>query len=342
MPLWIWIAALLALFAPVAQVKPAAVLGGAPAQAVAWSPNGNIVAVIRDKNVELWDVASSTVQFTFTGAKYPLGGLTFSADGSIVAAGGVRASDPGGRVPPMQGVVYRWNAVNGQEMGTFEGEPATWPQGSGLEVRFSPDGGHLAYLYELDSAGCYRTQYYVDIWELATGGRLARPEIGGWLNTIAYSTDGRLLAGATANGLCPMIEPFIRIWDAGSLQAVANVPNVNALTLHFSADGTVLVGLVGEKGVFSLRQWETGGYAMTAETRLGKLSNFQFARFSADGKQLAAADWKGNIRLFDAATGKQTTSFRAGKAVLHDVSFSPDGTRLATAAEDGVKIWQLG
>jgi WD40 repeat protein len=340
--------ALLALFAPAAQVTPVTVLGASPAQAVAWSPNGNVVGVIRDKNIELWDVASSTVQFTFTGAKYPLGGIAFSPDGSVLAAGGVRASDPGGRVPPMQGVVYRWNAVSGQEMGTFESEPANWPQGMGFEVRFSPDGGHLAYLYELDSAGCYRTQYYIDSWDLSNGGRQQRPDIltaqgqSTWVTTMAYSPDGRLLAGAMADGLCPSVEPFIRVWDAASLQVVASVPNVNALALHFSADGATLVGLAGEKGVFSLRQWETTGYTLTAETKLGRLSDFLLARFSPDGNQLLVADYNGNIRLFDVATGKQTGSFRLGKARVRNIAYSPDGKRIATAAEDGVKIWQLG
>jgi WD40 repeat protein len=162
------------------------------------------------------------------------------------------------------------------------------------------------------------------------------------VNTIAYSPDGRLLAGAMADGLCPSIEPFIRVWDAATSQTVATVENVSAVAIGFTPDGSALIGLTAEKGVFSLRQWETGGYILTAETRLGKLSNFLLARFSPDGKQLAAADWNGNIRLFDVASGKQATSFRAGKARIWNIAYSPDGTRIATAAEDGVKIWQLG
>ena len=45
------------------------------------------------------------------------------------------------------------------------------------------------------------------------------------------------------------------------------------------------------------------------------------------------------MKLWDAITGKELFTFNPG-GVIHSVAFSPDGTRLAAANEDGtLKVW---
>src|SRR4051812_44656503 len=50
--------------------------------------------------------------------------------------------------------------------------------------------------------------------------------------------------------------------------------------------------------------------------------------FSADGRQLAAGDDGGFIRVWDMATGRPLTTFRT-EAIVWTVALSPDGRLLA-------------
>ena len=60
--------------------------------------------------------------------------------------------------------------------------------------------------------------------------------------------------------------------------------------------------------------------------------------FSPDGKRLASASQGRTVKVWDAATGQETLTFKGGDST---VVFSPDGKRLAAAsAEDmTVKVW---
>ncbi|HEY7309887.1 MAG TPA: serine/threonine-protein kinase [Gemmataceae bacterium] len=68
--------------------------------------------------------------------------------------------------------------------------------------------------------------------------------------------------------------------------------------------------------------------------------------FSSDGKLVALTlltgpDIKGEVKVLDAATGKEVAAFKGHKRPVHSIAFSPDGKRMVSAGGDPqIKIWE--
>ena len=61
---------------------------------------------------------------------------------------------------------------------------------------------------------------------------------------------------------------------------------------------------------------------------------------SPDGLTLAAGHQDGTVKLFQAATGRELLSLRAGDKQLHGLAFAPNSRCLAVASHEGVvTLW---
>jgi WD40 repeat protein len=65
--------------------------------------------------------------------------------------------------------------------------------------------------------------------------------------------------------------------------------------------------------------------------------------FSPDGALLARASREGTVSLWDVASGELVDVLRGHLLGVHDVAFSPDGQRLASASakNEAVKLWDV-
>jgi WD40 repeat protein/tetratricopeptide (TPR) repeat protein len=184
----------------------------------------------------------------------------------------------------------------------------------------------------------------VKVWDLTSGqeqatmlvpfgaqGRFPRSASAVVWNA-AFSSDGQQLATAGNDWA-------LKVWNAktgaglrslqvGDVKDVAFSPDGKRLAT-FNSYGTLYI-LDGDAVRLTLAQPHPG-------KRCYKLA------FSPDGRQLAAALEKGEVAIWDAATGKHELSLRghAPGSIVRTVAFSPDGKLLASAAEDGtVKVWE--
>jgi len=86
--------------------------------------------------------------------------------------------------------------------------------------------------------------------------------------------------------------------------------------------------------------------ASAASRALGVLSGHTdivySVAFSPNGKQIVTASADNSIRLWDAATARQTAIFRGSERWFASARFSPDGRRVVAASYDGTaRVWDL-
>jgi len=72
--------------------------------------------------------------------------------------------------------------------------------------------------------------------------------------------------------------------------------------------------------------------------RQARLSLAWSVAFSPDGKQIVSGHGSGEIKVWDASTGKQLKTLEAHKNSVDSIAFGPDGRRMASAGYE-VKLW---
>jgi WD40 repeat protein len=180
----------------------------------------------------------------------------------------------------------------------------------------------------------------------------AEVAVEGYVGTLAWSADGRLLATQAdrykKNPGGPDFEveaSTIKVWDARTGKEVLSLGEVadpHFRLLAFSADGKSLLVLdrPARQRPRELQWWDvaTGGKVRHVELddRLGRLA------LSPDG-QTFASTFAGGVYLGDVRTGKVRTALR-GRGPFHGLAFAPDGRALAAVGlGDGraVQVWDL-
>jgi len=141
------------LFPPSAQATQWLSLEGSGYTGVAWSPDGETLATTRENQIRLWHVSGQRVtpRSTLVAESDMLGGLAFSPDGTTIAVGGIQPTGVPSR--NAQGVIYRWEVQTGRVLAPLVAE-GSYNFGASKQVKYSPDGRLLAFVYALHNGSC--------------------------------------------------------------------------------------------------------------------------------------------------------------------------------------------
>jgi dipeptidyl aminopeptidase/acylaminoacyl peptidase len=157
---------------------------------------------------------------------------------------------------------------------------------------------------------------------------------------VCWSPDGTRLATVSEDGTAKVRDArdgrqLLQLnGHRSAVTAVAWSPDSKRLATA-SADGTAIV-------------WDLARERVLATLR-GHTSAISVVTWSPDGHRLASScagyglEWQeqvGEVKIWDAADGREMLTLKGHRGNVHSVSWSPDGKRLATGSEDGtVRVW---
>ena len=283
---------------------------GESQRAVAFSPDGRIVAVASGIGVWLYTVeAPESLTLLPSGVVHS---VSFSPDGNTLVSSGGSGSE---------GEVRLWDLT------TETHTRIPMQEGNFANLLLSPDGKTLAY------HGGYATLKLRDVtsgagaWTLGTYEALKTDP-----TCLTFSPGGATFASGHKDGT-------IRLWDVASRTITTTLEGHRRYidSVSFSPDGGTLASASAD-GTVKLWDIATGTSTVTIRDASVPICTV----FSPDGARLASGWWDGNVTLWDIATRRNLAKFNDHGDRVQAVSFSPLGKTLATASKDGtVKLRDL-
>ncbi len=331
---------------------------------IAFSPDGTRVATASDEGIaRVWDVSTGEVLLTLTGHTDAVYAAVFSPDGKRLATGGrdqttkvwdassgqllltlfglgsqvwaVAFNQDGTRLytASADGTTKVWNVSTALNTGANMGQlllTLAGHTGAIRDLALSPDGTRVA------TASFDRI---AKVWDVTpAGGRewLTLAGHTGQIFGVVFSPDGTRIATSSA-------DKTVKVWDAATgKELLTFAGHSNELrSVAFSPDGRHVATTSWDQ---TAKVWDvaTGQVLLTLSTQASPYIFGLGVAFSPDGGRIAAVSANNTAKIWDAMTGKELLTLSGHTSLVLRLSFSPDGKRIATAAEEPdrtAKVW---
>lgn len=274
--------------------------------ALAFHPDGKLLALGAFKEVRLIDPATGKLVATLPGESEDVRAVAFSADGRLLAAAGGQ--------PGRGGEVKIWDAEKRAPLRTITGHADCI-----YTVAFAPDGKSLA------------TASYdklIKLWDVDSGKeiRTLKDHIDA-VYALAFAPDGKRLVSASA-------DRGVKIWDTASGERLYTLSEatdgLNTLALDPQGKRVAAAGLDRTIRIWSLD--EKGGTLLTSliahEDAILQLA------WSPDGKYLISSSADKEVKIFNAADLTVVKTWPQPDWAL-SVAYAPDGKTFAVGRFDG-------
>jgi WD40 repeat protein len=292
--------------------------------AVAWSADGDHLAVSAGENVHVYDAA----QLNQDGALVEIHSLPVGAWANRLAFQPIQGAAPLLlALVAKDGSLQIWDGLSGEKLCSIQAHNK-----GANSLDFSPDGSLLA------STG---NDAIVRLWEIPSLPLSADCEL---------SLRAEMIGGA-------YVVPAIRFSPSGESVASVDLHNIR---LRDPLTQRLINTLYGETSIFCLAFHPAGTLLAAGElgntVRLwdmqtgeaGKVLSWQGSprafiwdvAFSPDGGMLAAAGSDGFVTLWEVASGQVLGQWQVSRLAVTSVAFSPDGKWLAAGGLDAaVHLW---
>jgi WD40 repeat protein len=277
--------------------------------ALAFSPDGKILATGGGAVVRLWQVESGREIRSLVGPGNDINAVAFSPDGRVIAAGSGGWSD--------KGTLHVWHVDTGKLAC-----PASNCASAISSLTFSRDGKTLV-------TGCWDST--IQLRNATSGKPLREFKVRfNWIRSVEWSPDGKTLASCSYDG--------VYLWDPTTGEQVwrrhagESSPTANA----FSADWKLMAASKWSEPIEIL------------ETATGKLIRrykgqpdvgYYSVALSPEGKLLAAGGDDPVVRVWDVDSGKELYQLDGHQDKVRSITFAPDGKLLATLSGGRVRLW---
>jgi RNA polymerase sigma factor (sigma-70 family) len=342
---------------------------------LAFSPDGKILAQVREGVIRLRDTATGKLIPTTPGLPSGVTAVRFLGDGKTL------------QTSCLAGRTGLWDAFTGQPLAPFQDPPKdivhsrmdTWQRAAltadGRKTALVDADGVLHVWETATDAACCRIGPRVDtgekvifspdgkvvalggytklrLWDAATGKLLrlfpVEPHV---VRVLAFSPDGRSLAVYYGSTMAISEPPLVRLLDATTGEERSRLAWLGdrdkpPAHLLFTADGKRLIASFDPGPNWSEEEagWRIGWcvWDLTSGRELRHIRGSAGPiALSPDEKTLAAAEGK-TILLWELASGKQRGRFTGHRERIESLAFSPDGRLLASGSLDFTAcVWDV-
>jgi DNA-binding beta-propeller fold protein YncE len=281
----------------------------APVTAVAFSPDGKLLAIGSYSLVTIWDLTTCKPARTLTNVLGVVNDIKFSPDGTVLAVGGGQ--------PSAKGDLRLYQTTDWKLLASLGGHDDVV-----FQVDFAPDGKRLA------SASFDKT---VRVWDTATAKTvLTLTGHSDFVYTVAFSPDGKRIASGSK-------DRTVKLADAETGKSLFTFGGMeqDVLAVAYSRDGKSIVSSGFETGLY----WWNPQNGERIRTQGGHGVAVHEICFSKDGKLVVSAGADRTVRTWNGTTGAAEKTISVG-SIVYACAISPDSTKIATGSFDGIaRLW---
>ena len=337
-------------------------------RALAFSPDGRLLATALDETIKIWDALSGVELVTLPKAGGTVYDLTFSPDGRMLIsscageltevwvvpgeaepAADVITVAKAGSLAPVDSLLLRETATDAvfspdqRAVAVSTASGAIWYWEVARHVTVAVPQSHSDWVYRLAFApaghrlGSVSKDGSLRLYG-STLGSGASASLSGEISALAFFPNGQTLATGGQDGT-------LRFWDVSLREPILEFPAHSAWVWGLAASpaGDRVATASADR---TIKLWEVRAQpngepgASFVRSLTGHTETVWGVDFAPDGRTLASASWDGTVRLWDVNSGEQLAVLEGHSDWVYDVAYSPAGGLLASSSADGtIRLW---
>ena len=307
--------------------------------------NKTLVSSDENGNISSWDISEMIAPVNYLQFDKLIWISEFAPSGNTLVASDANRiwvldpetlSGTGTRPPDSSALEYRNNiydlviSPDSQWIGTstYENEYFIHNLRTQVAARVNPSTDANALAFSADSSRFFTgtIEGDLEIWDTKTAGQIDSMNVGDSILSIASSPAGIAVG----------IQDKIVFLDANGEQKILELEALGENQfMAFNSDGSMLAS-ANSSGQVKTWQQGNGGYELLNTVK--KEQAYSIA-FHPGGNMLAVATVN-NVYLIDTSSGEELSRI-PHRGIVYNVSFSADGSTLATASQKVIQLWDV-